>query len=117
VQYFVYILYSAEIDSYYIGQTKHIEQRLNRHNNGYENYTSKGIPWVLVWKGTKPTRTEAQVLEKKLKNLSKERLKQFIEKYKEGREPNSLSRYKAVNKSTRRQPGFFIYVSDLKACF
>jgi putative endonuclease len=79
--YYVYILYSENHDKYYIGQTNDVKARLERHNNGLENFTSKYIPWILVRFITKTTRAEAVVLEKKLKNLSRERLLIFIAKY------------------------------------
>ena len=81
MHYFVYILYSARIDRYYIGQTNDLEGRFLRHNRGYERYTSTGVPWELIWKTTKPSRVEAIRLERKLKNLSRRRLIVFIEKY------------------------------------
>jgi putative endonuclease len=79
--YFVYILYSERLQGYYIGQTNDVEARLLRHNSGSENYTSKYTPWELIWFCEKISRAEALSLEKKLKNLSRIRLKAFIEKY------------------------------------
>ena len=88
MSYTVYILYSSSIDSFYKGQTSDIEDRLRRHNSGYEKATSKGVPWKIVWSTTKETRNEALQLERKLKNLSRERTIQFIRKYESGgREP------------------------------
>ena len=81
MEYFVYILHSTGHDKYYIGQTNDLSDRLSRHNKGFENYTSKFLPWKMVWSTEKPNRAEAMALEKKLKNLSKERLKAFIQKY------------------------------------
>ena len=81
MSYFVYILYSEQYDTFYKGQTKDINLRLQRHNKGLEKSTDRYRSWVLVWACEKPTRKEAMVLERKLKNLSKERLKGFIEKY------------------------------------
>ncbi|MFY0651860.1 MAG: GIY-YIG nuclease family protein, partial [Cyclobacteriaceae bacterium] len=69
--YTVYILYSKKLDSYYKGQTANLEDRLRRHNAGYEKSTTPGIPWRLVWSTKKPTRGEALVLERKLKNLNR----------------------------------------------
>ncbi len=88
---FVYILYSSAYDKYYVGQTKDLSHRVVRHNQGYERFTSAYRPWELVWHAAKPTRSEAMVLEKKLKNLSKERLREFIEKYSQAG-TNKLSR-------------------------
>ena len=79
--FYVYILFSEKLSKYYIGQTNNIDERLKRHNSGYEIFTSKGIPWELKWKTEKPSRSEAVILERKLKNLSQARLQQFIEKY------------------------------------
>jgi putative endonuclease len=79
--YYVYILASVSFERYYVGQTSDVEARLARHNRGAEPSTSPYLPWKLAWKGEKPTRGEAMKLEKKLKNLSRLRIKAFIEKY------------------------------------
>jgi putative endonuclease len=79
--FFVYILYSGTSGKYYIGQTANLTDRLNRHNNGYEKFTSPYTPWKMIWFTEKSTRGEALILEKKLKNLSRERILKFIEKY------------------------------------
>jgi len=82
--FYVYILFSESFNRFYIGQTNNIDNRLSRHNAGTEKATKPYIPWVLKWHTTKPNRAEAIILEKKLKNLSKERLLSFIEKYTAG---------------------------------
>ena len=79
--YTVYILHSEKLDCYYVGQTRNFPNRLKRHNSGYEKYTKRGLPWVSVWSTDKATRSEAVILEKKLKNLNRRRLEQFIQKY------------------------------------
>ena len=82
--FWVYILYSETTGTYYKGQTKDLDARVERHNKGYEEYTRKGSPWRLVWSTSVTTRAEAVRLEKKLKNLSHDKLIQFILKYSEG---------------------------------
>ena len=82
--FYVYILYSEEYDSFYKGQTNNVEERLERHNKGLVKSTSRYKPWTLIWFTEKSTRKEAVNLEKKLKNLTKERLKEFIKKYSGG---------------------------------
>ena len=67
--FYVYILFSPSTGKYYVGQTDDLENRLVRHNRGYEKSTSKYVPWVLVWQTTKSSRGEALVLELKLKNV------------------------------------------------
>ena len=79
--YYVYILYSASADRYYIGQTNDIEDRLKRHNSGAERATHPYTPWEIIWYTEKPDRSAAMTLEKKLKNLSRERIQNFIQKY------------------------------------
>jgi putative endonuclease len=81
MKYFTYILKSINHDEYYVGQTDNMENRLVRHNNGYEKYTSKYMPWEVALKIEKNSRSEAIILERKLKNLGSKRLKHFIEKY------------------------------------
>ena len=78
MSFFVYILYSENFDKFYVGQTNDVSQGLNRHNCGYEKATA---PWIMAWVTHKDTRTDAMILEKKLKNLSKDRIRQFIHKY------------------------------------
>jgi putative endonuclease len=81
--YIVYILYSPSTDTFYKGQTSDLSERLNRHNNLSEKATRYGAPWKLIWSSSKPSRAEAMKLEKKLKNLPRVRLLDFINKYKE----------------------------------
>ncbi|MGE0021615.1 MAG: GIY-YIG nuclease family protein [Draconibacterium sp.] len=84
MSYFVYILYSPSTDSFYKGQTSDINDRLRRHNNKQEQPTKNGAPWTLLWVTEKNNRGEALILEKKLKNLSRDRIIEFIKKYKDG---------------------------------
>lgn len=80
--YYVYILQSVVNDSFYKGSTGNLKNRLEDHNNSKEKSTARYVPWNLVWYAEKSTRSEAVILEKKLKNLSRIKTVQFIEKYK-----------------------------------
>ena len=84
--YYVYILYSENHNRFYIGQTNDISNRLFRHNSGFEKSTAPYKPWTLVGSIEKHSRSEAMILEKKLKNLNSEDLKKFITKHLVGRE-------------------------------
>lgn len=79
--YYVYIIYSEKFDKYYIGQTQDFNARIARHNFGYEKATSPYLPWIKKCVLEKPTRSDAMILENKLKNLNRKRLLLFIEKY------------------------------------
>ena len=78
---YVYILYSEASDKFYIGQTENLETRVTRHNAGMEKFTRPYRPWKVKWSVEKQTRADAVQLEKKLKNLSRDRLKVFMAKY------------------------------------
>jgi putative endonuclease len=79
--FYVYILYSERCDRYYIGQTADLEVRLSRHNGKLEKSTSPYVPWIMVCFITKETRSDAMILETKLKNFNTKDLKRFIAKY------------------------------------
>jgi putative endonuclease len=79
--YFVYILYSEKNDRYYVGHTANIEQRLLEHNSGLNFSTKPFIPWILLGFVAKETKSQATILELKVKNLNKQRKLAFIEKY------------------------------------
>jgi putative endonuclease len=49
-----------------------------------EKATQSGVPWTLVWSTDKLSRSAAMILERKLKNLTRKRLIDFILKYSEG---------------------------------
>jgi len=77
----VYILFSELHNRYYIGHTADLDLRINRHNKGYEISTKPFIPWKLIWSCEKTNRGQAMILERKLKNLNRDRLLKFIRKY------------------------------------
>ena len=81
MKYTVYILFSLSTNTFYKGQTNDISTRLKRHNAGFEKATKSGIPWMLIWSTEKQTREEAVQLEKKIKNMSRDKLIEFILKY------------------------------------
>jgi putative endonuclease len=78
----VYILYSIKFDRFYKGQTSDLNRRLKEHNNAEEKSTANYVPWQLVWFKNVETRTEALILEKKLKNITgKNRIREFIKRH------------------------------------
>jgi putative endonuclease len=79
--FYVYILYTEKFDKYYIGQTKDLDNRLELHNAGFVISTKPYLPWKLTLAIQKESRSEAMILEKKLKNLNRQKLLAFIEKY------------------------------------
>ena len=69
--YYVYIIESQVNKRYYIGQTSNLEERINRHNKGRNRSTKPYVPWELKWWKECETRSEAVILEKKLKSIKK----------------------------------------------
>ncbi|MBW6535545.1 MAG: GIY-YIG nuclease family protein [Mariniphaga sp.] len=68
----------SELDeSFYIGYSSNLEQRLQYHNSGKSRYTSKKMPWKLVYTENFETRSEALKREKFLK---KQRNREFYKK-------------------------------------
>ena len=79
--YYVYILQLDANGSYYIGQTKDLYARFERHNKGMEPFSRKHRPWSLLWHCQKASRADAVKLERTLKNLNRDRLGEFLRKY------------------------------------
>ncbi len=67
--YTVYILQSSITQKYYIGQTQNLENRIMEHNSGETKSIKSSIPWKCIWSTNVPTRSEAVLLEKKIKNI------------------------------------------------
>jgi putative endonuclease len=65
--FFAYVLQSQVTLKFYYGSTQNLEERLNIHNAGLVNYTSKYTPWVLVYFEEFETRSEALKREKYFK--------------------------------------------------
>jgi len=64
---FVYILKSQKDGSYYIGFTADMNQRLAYHNAGKSRYTSRKMPWRIVYTESFESRSEAMKRERFLK--------------------------------------------------
>jgi putative endonuclease len=76
-QYYVYIIYSASKDRYYIGHTQELDQRVIQHNTGRTPSTKYGRPWILVYKEGCINKSEASIRELEIKS-KKSRI--YIEK-------------------------------------
>ncbi len=64
-------------NSFYIGHCENINDRLKHHNEGTSKYTSKKVPWTVVYYETFETRKEAFARERFLK---KQRNRAFYQK-------------------------------------
>jgi len=68
MKYVVYILESQLDGTFYIGYTSDLEIRLSQHNSGKTKYTSKKIPWKVVYTEEFNIKSEALKRERFLKN-------------------------------------------------
>ena len=66
--YTVYILYSDTCKKFYTGHTDNFANRFVEHNNGETRSIKTCIPWRMIWSGKVATRSEAMMLEKKIKS-------------------------------------------------
>jgi putative endonuclease len=73
MSYYVYIIYSDLIQRHYIGSSEDLNRRLEAHNSGLSTYTSKASDWRVIYQVTLPTKSEALVLEKKIKKRGAKR--------------------------------------------
>ena len=65
----VYILQSEQDNSYYIGSTSDLENRLLEHNYESTGYTSKKRPWKLIYTEEYDVKSEALIRERQLKKM------------------------------------------------
>ena len=75
---FVYILQSQQDHSFYKGYTTNPLLRLTQHNNKESNYTSKKVPWKLVYIEEFASKKDALIREKNLKKATLERIQALI---------------------------------------
>ena len=66
--FYVYILKSLKNDGYYIGSTKHLEQRLIEHHLGKTKSLKYRLPLKLIYYEKYPTQIEARKREKQIKS-------------------------------------------------
>ena len=71
-----YIIYSESIDKFYVGYTHNLTLRLERHNNGWGKYSSRGVPWNLVYSEEFSSKSEAIKRENEIK---KKKSRKYIE--------------------------------------
>jgi len=76
--YYVYVLKSLKDGNLYIGQTSHLEKRLEYHNSGRVYSTNKRRPFELVYSQEFQSRGEAIKREKELKDIRSKDFKRIL---------------------------------------
>ena len=71
MNYFVYILYSLKLDSFYVGQTGNIGNRIREHNQGIHGAksTKQSNDWTLFCSIVCNSRRQAIQIEKHIKKM------------------------------------------------
>ena len=75
--YYTYILYSKTLDKYYVGYTKDIATRLEKHLWNHGGFTSRAKDWELCYFEGFTKKSEAYARERKIKSWKS---RQAIEK-------------------------------------
>ena len=65
--YTVYILKSKKFKKSYVGYTNDLQRRLDQHNSGQSEFTSKYGPWDLIYSEEYNLQTDALLREKYFK--------------------------------------------------
>lgn len=68
--FYTYILKSEKDESFYIGASADLKERIKHHNQRSSKYTSSKAPYVLIWYCAFPTKALAYAFEKYLKSGS-----------------------------------------------
>ena len=85
--FYIYILQSEQDQSFYIGFSENLSQRLEKHNTAKSGYTATKKPWKIVYSECFDNKTDALKREKYIKNQkSREFIKKLIGDSSEGNE-------------------------------
>jgi putative endonuclease len=66
--FFTYILISKLDNSYYVGSTNNLENRLKKHNSGFVKSTKAKVPWELVYSEKYDNLSSVRVRESQIKS-------------------------------------------------
>ncbi|MDA0195631.1 MAG: GIY-YIG nuclease family protein [Bacteroidetes bacterium] len=79
MSFYCYIIYSDQLDKYYIGESEDVEKRIVEHNGAHYKgaFTSQVNDWKLFWSYQLTSRADARKLETFIKNMKS---RSFIQK-------------------------------------
>lgn len=72
--FFVYILYSQNLDKFYIGMTSDIEKRLQKHLENHNGFTGKAKDWEIVFTEIFDDKPTALKRETQIKNWKSKKM-------------------------------------------
>ena len=80
VQYFLYVLYSKELETFYAAYSANREKRLRKHNTSNKSYTGKRNHWKILCTEEFSSKAETMHHQKEIKKWkSKKMILQLIE--------------------------------------
>ena len=68
MKFYVYILYSASRDKFYVGYTSDLIERLKKHNSKHKGFTGSETDWKIIYTETFDTKAEAIKRERQIKS-------------------------------------------------
>ena len=71
---YIYILYSEVLDRYYIGATKDISKRIEKHLQSKKGFTSRAKDWELKYSEVFDEKSEALKRERQIKSWKSRKL-------------------------------------------
>ena len=74
----VYILFSSSSDKFYTGHTQDLTNRLTEHNSGETKSIRRCTDWIVVWQQEYASRSEAMIMENKIKKRGARRFLQDL---------------------------------------
>ena len=78
-KYYFYIIYSQQLDKYYVGHTSNLDERLKKHNTNHKGFTGKANDWAVVYTEIYSTKELAYAREREVKKWkSKLRITKLI---------------------------------------
>jgi putative endonuclease len=79
MSFYVYILYSAECDTFYIGSSENPDERLKKHLANHKGFTTKAKDWVICYTESFAQKSHALKREKQLKAWkNKTKIRQLV---------------------------------------
>ena len=77
--FYIYILHSPSLDTFYIGSSENPQERLKKHLANHKGFTSKAKDWVICYTESFAQKSIALKREKQLKAWkNKTRIRQLI---------------------------------------
>ena len=72
--YYLYILFSENLNKFYIGVSSNPEERLKRHLSNHNGFTAKTKDWKMIYTETFENKIDALKREKQIKNWKNRKL-------------------------------------------